>query len=329
MRENEMRMSVWKQSEDGSWKLFFKVNEESHQRVESETQIKAVFDSANKKSLKMGFLVMTPKGIGRLSRLDNKIATIKFLKDDKEETFDESLILAEFPIYLRIMDKDTSNWFRLIVPANGSIESLKKQIEDLKIIDSTSSNYIMIHNGSETKDEFFFDQIDLRPGAKFLLCGLKMTQNKISRYTVTYNWWYTYNTDGITFSVNKRIKICGVGLYGSHENKVQNGTIKIYEGSTSNMGSVLFDEPVEIPAAPEQNSAVIPINFKKAVNIRPQIEYTIVLICTNYCYLYYGGGGKATIDAEKGVEFTFKYTPGSSHGTGIESGNFPEFYYYS
>ncbi len=329
MRENEMRMSVWKQAEDGSWKLFFKVNEETQQKVDNDTQIKAVFDSASKKGLKMGFLVMTPKGIGRLTRLDNKIATIKFLKDEKEETFEESLILAEFPIYLRILDKDTSNWFRLIVPAGGSIESLKKQVEELKIMDSNTSNYIMIYNGLETKDEYFFDQIDLRPGAKFLLCGLKMTQNKLTRFSVTYNWWYTYNTDGITFSVNKRIKLCGLGLYGSHENKVQNGTIKIFEGSTSSMGSILYEEPVEIPAAPDQNSAVIPIHFKKSVGIKPQAEYTIQLICTNYCYLYYGGGGKAVIDAEKGVEFTFKYTPGSSHGTGIESGNFPEFYYYS
>jgi hypothetical protein len=272
---------------------------------------------------------MTPKGIGRFIGLENKIATIKFLRDDQEETFEESLVLAEFPIYLRILEKEISNWFRLMVPANGSVESLKKLIEDYKIIDSTNSNYIIIYNGSETKDELFFDQIDVRSGAKFLLCGLKMTQNKLSRFGVTYNWWYTYNTDGVTFSVNKRIKLCGIGLYGSHENKVQNGTIKIFEGVCSTMGSVLYEEPVEIPAAADQSSCVMPIHFKKAVNIKPQIDYTIQLICTNYCYLYYGGGGKATVEGNKGIEFIFKYTPGSSHGTGVESGNFPEFYYYS
>jgi hypothetical protein len=65
------------------------------------------------------------------------------------------------------------------------------------------------------------------------------------------------------------------------------------------------------------------------VNLKAQIDYTIQLICTNYCYLYYGGGGKGTVEGERGVEFYFKYTLGSSHGTGIESGNFPEFYFYS
>lgn len=328
IRENDFKPSVWKQTENGDWKMFFSINEDSHVKAESETQIKTVFDSANKKMLKAGYLVMTPKGIGRLKRLDNKIATIKFLNDEHEETFEDSLILAEFPIFLRILDKDISNWYRLMVPANGSVESLKKQIEELKIIDSSNSNFIMIYNGSETKDDFFFDQMDLRPGAKFLLCGLKMTQSKVSRFSVTYNWWYTYNTDGITFSVNKRIKLCGVGMYGSHESKTQNGTIKIFEGVCSGMGSVMYEEPVEIAPAPDQNCAVVPINFKKPVNIKPHIDYTIQLICSNYCYLYYGGGGKSNIDGERGIEFVFKYTPGSSHGTGIESGNFPEFYYF-
>ena len=329
LKENEHLPSVWKQTEQGNWKLFFNLNEESIQKVENETQIKTLFDTANKKGLKMGSLVMTPKGIGRLIKLDNKIATIKFLKDDQEETFEEALILSEFSIFLRILDKDLSNWFRIMVPANGSVESLKKQIEELKIIDSNSSNYILIFNGSETKDEYFFDQMDLRPGSKFLLCGLKMTQCKMSRFTVTYNWWYTYNSDGISFSVNKRIKLAGVGLYGSHESKVQNGTIKIFEGNCTNMGCVFYEEAVEVPPAAEQNNSVMPITFKKPVNIKPQIDYTIQLICSNYCYLYYGGGGKSTVEGERGVEFVFKYSLGSGHGTGIESGNFPEFYYYS
>ena len=328
MRENEFRPSVWKQTENGDWKMFFNLNEETNIKAESESQIKSIFDSANKKSLKTGSLVMTPKGIGRLKRLDNKIATIKFLNDEHEETFEDSLILAEFPIFLRILDKDISNWYRIMVPPNGSIESLKRQIEELKIVDSNNSNFIMIYNGAETKDDFFFDQMDLRPGVKFLLCGLKMTQNKLCRFSVTYNWWYTYNTDGVTFSVNKRIKLCGIGLYGSHESKTQNGTIKIFEGVSSGMGATLYEEPAEIPAAPDQNSAVIPINFKKSINIKPHLDYTVQLICNNYCYLYYGGGGKASIEGERGLEFVFKYTPGSSHGTGVESGNFPEFYYY-
>jgi hypothetical protein len=327
--EREIQQSIWRQTEEGDWKLFFNLNQESGAKIENESQIKAIFDTANKKGVKMGSLVMTPKGIGRLIKLDNKLGTVKFMKEDKEETFEESLITPDFPIYLRILDKDFSNWYRLVVPANGSIENLKRLIEEIRLVDANSSNYILIYNGFEIKEEFFFDQLDLRINAKILLSGLKMTHSKLNRFSTTYNWWYTYNSDGITFSVNKRIKLGGVGLYGSHENKVQNGTLKIFEGCVNSMGAILYEEPVEVPAAPDQNNAIIPINFKKPINLKAQIDYTIQLICTNYCYLYYGGGGKGTVEGERGVEFYFKYTLGSSHGSGIESGNFPEFYFYS
>lgn len=327
--ESEIKHSIWRQTEEGDWKLFFNLNQESGVKIENESQIKAIFDSANKKGVKMGSLVMTPKGIGRLIKLENKSATVKFMKEDKEETFEESSIMSEFPIYLRILDKDFSNWYRIQLPANGSIEVLKRLIEEIRLVDPNTSNYILIYNGMEIKEEFFFDQLDLRINAKILLSCLKMSHSKLNRFTTTYNWWYTYNSDGITFSVNKRVKLAGVGLYGSHENKVQSGTLKIFEGCVNSMGAILYEETVEVPAAPDQNSAIIPINFKKPVNLKAQIDYTIQLICTNYCYLYYGGGGKGTVEGERGVEFYFKYTLGSSHGTGIESGNFPEFYFYS
>jgi hypothetical protein len=328
--EEVLPKSIWKQTAEGDWKLFFNINSEiSSQPQETDQQLKVLFDVRDKKALKMGSLVMTPSGIGRLIKLENKKGTVKFLKDDHESTFTEDLILSEFNIFLRVMEKDYSNWYRLTVPANGSVESLKKTIEEMKIVDVTTCNYMLIYNGLETKDENFFDQMDLRSGSKILLCGLKMTACKIERFNITYNWWYTYNCDGVTFSVNKKIKLGGVGLYGSHEGKIQNGTIKIFEGSVSNIGAILYEEPIEIPAAPEQNNCVTPFSFKKSVNVKPHLDYTIQLICTNYCYLYYGSGGKNTIQGEKNVEFYFKYTPGSSHGTGIESGNFPEFYYYA
>jgi hypothetical protein len=326
--DNEIKQSTWKQTQDGDWKLFFNLNAESTPKLENETQLKLLLEGSSKKSLKMGSLVMTPKGIGRLIKLDNKIATVKFLLDEQEDNFEEPLILPEFPIYLRILDKDFSNWYRLMVPANGSVETLKKLIEELKIVDASTCNYLVIYNGVEIKDEQFFDQIDLRPNAKMLLCGLKMTQCKILRFSTTYNWWYTYNTDGLTFTVNKKIRLSGVGMYGSHEGKIQSGTLKIFEG-TASVGTILYEEPVEIPPAPEQNNCITPIHFKKPVSIKPHLDYTIQLVCTNYCYLYYGSGGKSTVEGEKNIEFYFKYTQGSSHGTGVESGNFPEFYYFA
>lgn len=320
--------SIWKQSNAGDWRLFFNIDNEYTEISNAQmNQLKILLES-NRKQMKMGSLVMTPKGIGRLINLDNKIARVKFLREDVEEAFEEGLIHQEFPIYLRVLDKDFSNWYRIIVPANGNIEILKKIIEDLKIIDANNSNYSLIYNASETKDEIYFDQLELKPNSKFLLCGQKLVQCKISRYNLTYNWWYTYSTDGISFSVNKKIQMSGVGMYGSHESKIQKGTLKIFEGSITNIGSVLYEEPIEVSPAPNQNNCVMPILFSKSITIKPLIDYTIQLLSSSdYCYLYYGSGGKAQIDGEKGVEFYFKYTLGSSHGTNIESGNVPEIYY--
>merc|ERR1712096_430819 len=73
-------------------------------------------------------------------------------------------------------------------------------IEYMKIIDPNTSNYSLIYNATELKDELFFDQLELKPNSKFLLCGLKMTQCNINRFNLTYNWWYTYSSDGISFS---------------------------------------------------------------------------------------------------------------------------------
>lgn len=326
-----LRQSIWKQNSAGDWKLFFNTDLILPSEEEIENENKFTFDShfPLKKKLIMGSLVMTPKGIGRMKKLDEKIATIKFLKTDTEETFEENMISPEFSIYLKILDKEFSSWYRLSVPANGTVEQLKKIIEELQIFDTNFSNYLLLYNGCELKDEYFFDQLDMKPNAKLLICGLKMIQSKIQRFNLVYNWWYTYNCDGVTFSVNKKIRLCGVGLYGSHESKVQNGNLKLFVGNTSAMGQLFYDEPIEIPAAPDQNNAISSVYLKKPVTINPNQEYTIELICTNYCYLYYGSGGKANIISDNGIEFTFKYTPGSSHGTGVESGNFPEFYFYA
>ena len=39
INENELRPSVWRQTEEGCWKLFFNLNEEAVQKVEHESQI--------------------------------------------------------------------------------------------------------------------------------------------------------------------------------------------------------------------------------------------------------------------------------------------------
>ena len=80
----------------------------------------------------------------------------------------------------------------------------------MKIIDLSISDYLLVTNGTELKDELTFEQLNLKLNCKILLCGQKLVNCKVNRFHQTLNWWYSYNMDGITFSCNKKIKLTGV-----------------------------------------------------------------------------------------------------------------------
>ncbi len=323
---NPIKQSVWRQDTKGEWKLFF--NTEYPQiEIENTQKQKSYINKINPKTLNLGTLVMTPDGIGRLLKIENQTAKITMSKTKKEEHYPIDKISNYFVSLIKVYDKEISNWFRINLPVNGNVETLKKILIEMKIVDLQISDYLLVTNGTELKDEYTFEQLSLKSNCKILLCGQKLINCKVNRFNQVLNWWYSYNMDGITFSCNKKIKLTGIGMYGSHEGKTQNGTLKIYENDTPS--NLLCDEIIEISPAADQSNAIVPINFKKPIVIRQNIDYTIQFQCSNYCYLYYGNGGIATVEGEKGVEFYFKFTQGSAHGTNVQSGNFPELYYYA
>ena len=324
---NQIKQSIWKQDQNGEWKLFFNTEINNTVGELEQKQKSHGINQINQKILNLGTLVMTPEGIGRLLKIENEIGTIKISKTKQELNFPLNKISNNFVALIKVYDKEISNWFRITLPVNGNIETLKKIIIEMKIIDLSISDYLLVTNGTELKDEFTFNQLNLKSNCKILLCGQKLVNCKVNRFHHTLNWWYSYNTDGITFSCNKKIKLTGVGMYGSHEGKTQNGTLKIYENEIPT--NLLCEEIIEILPSADQSSAVIPINFKKPIVIKQNIDYTIQFQCSNYCYLYYGNGGVSTVEGEKGVEFYYKFTQGSTYGTNVQSGNFPEFYYYA
>jgi hypothetical protein len=323
---NPIKQSIWRQDTKGEWKLFF--NTEYPQiEIENTQKQKSYINKINPKTLNLGTLVMTPDGIGRLLKIENQTAKITMSKTKKEEHYPIDKISNYFVSLIKVYDKEISNWFRINLPVNGNVETLKKILIEMKIVDLQISDYLLVTNGTELKDEYTFEQLSLKSNCKILLCGQKLINCKVNRFNQVLNWWYSYNMDGITFSCNKKIKLTGIGMYGSHEGKTQNGTLKIYENDTPS--NLLCDEIIEISPAADQSNAIVPINFKKPIVIRQNIDYTIQFQCSNYCYLYYGNGGIATVEGEKGVEFYFKFTQGSAHGTNVQSGNFPELYYYA
>ena len=324
---NPIKQSVWRQDTKGEWKLFFNTEYPQIEIENTTKNQKSFINKINSKTLNLGTLVMTPEGIGRLLKIENQTAKITMSKTKKEEHFPLDKISNHFISLIKVYDKEISNWFRINLPVNGNVETLKKILIEMKIVDLQISDYLLVTNVTELKDEYTFEQLSLKSNCKILLCGQKLINCKVNRFNQVLNWWYSYNMDGITFSCNKKIKLTGIGMYGSHEGKTQNGTLKIYENETPS--NLLYDEVIEILPAADQSNAIVPINFKKPIVIRQNIDYTIQFQCSNYCYLYYGNGGIATVEGEKGVEFYYKFTQGSAHGTNVQSGNFPELYYYA
>lgn len=327
--------STWKQVQEENtddWKMFFDCDPKdkpitstnSAKPNKIEQQVKLV-NYNSKKSIILGSVVMSPSGIGRLIKQDKNISSIKLIKTNEDLNFEDEEILVYFPVYIRIIDKDFSNWHKVSLPANGSVANIRKTLEERKIVEKDKT-FTLIFNGVELKEETFFDQLDLRPDSKILLFGLRNSLCKVTRFNTINQWWYTHQTDGITFSVNKNIRLSGVGLYGSHEGKIQSGSVTVHEGN-SKVGIPIYEELVEIAASPNQAEAVVPVNFKKPISIKHGLDYTIQFISTNNCYFYYGGGGLAKVVGEKKIEFDFKFT--SSNGSSVESGNFPELYYYA
>jgi hypothetical protein len=168
--------SVWRQSSKGKWLMSF-----NNYQQNTEECSKLVVDISNKRPLSIGSLVMTPKGIGRLLKLEEGNARVKFLKNEDEENFKRSTVSNEFNIFIKILNADCSFWYRITLPSNGTTELIKKSIEDLKIVDMDAFNYLLIYQGKELIDNLFFDQLDFKPNSKILMTGCKMHPFKLTK----------------------------------------------------------------------------------------------------------------------------------------------------
>ena len=133
--------------------------------------------------------------------------------------------------------------------------------------------------------------------------------------------------DGICFSPSQKIKLIGIGLYGSHENKIINATIKILDGPSIS-SNVIYEENIQVAPAPSKLKAVSPILFTNAITCKQNQDYSVLLLPKRCANCYGGQQGKNLIKGEKEVIFTFKKIIGIANGSKVEYGNFPEFYYY-
>ena len=327
---SDITPSVWQQNGQGEWKLYFNTESDfiSPLSASKKDQIKIKgVNNLSETNLILGTLVMTPKGIGRLIKNNEDIAIIRFNQDLKEEQFPIKKISNDFNCFISHYINGNYDIIRLKLKVAGKVEDIFTELEKIKKINLEEKNYLLIFNKHEVKNEYTFEQLNLLNNSKFLLLSKNSVAYTISRYIDVRQYWFLYSIDGICFSPSQKIKLVGVGLYGSHENKIINATIKILDGPSS-MSKILLEENIEINPSTNKFAAITQIYFSKPVFCLQNQDYSVVLYTKTNTNTFYGINGKPMIDGEKGIRFTFKRVQGKSGGTGVETGNFPELYYY-
>ena len=320
--------SVWQQNNKGEWQLYFNTDMEL-----IPPSISGIDSSKNKKNFLLeknfvlGTLVMSPKGIGRIIKKNNNKCIIRFKQNNNEEEFSLNEISNNISFLISEYSSGNNNIIRLKIKVTGKADDIFEELNKIKKIKKDECNYSLIYNGTILKKETTFEQLNILNNCKLLLISEHNIKYTLSRFVIVNQFWYSYSTDGICFSPSHKIKLIGVGLYGSHENKTIQGAIKILDGSSIN-DKVLYEDNIEISPAENKANAVIPINFIKPVLCKQNQDYSVVLTTRVSTNSYYGQQGKSTIEGEKGVIFSFKKMQGRNNGTSVESGNFPELYYY-
>lgn len=150
------------------------------------------------------------------------------------------------------------------------------------------------------------------------------TISRFPRYK-DFGWKNENNIDGVSFSVNKNIRVVAFGMYMPLIESVS-GKLKFCEGSDCLKGVVL---EIDVTMVPEKRELMFP-NVKK-IKLPEPVECLAGKSYTCAVQLkggetWWGISGLTVVVGEKGVVFTFKDAV-NSYSTNITSGQFPLIYY--
>lgn len=179
----------------------------------------------------------------------------------------------------------------------------------------------------EAHDLFLYFTADEKPPLPFPIVARRGLQSQrccrfqSSAYR-SNQWRYRGRCDSIQFSVNRRIFIAGLGLYGSN-NGASEYLVKIElkrSGATLGQCQTKFFS--------DGSSSTFGVYFDHPVQIEANTFYTASATLEGEELSFFGQEGLTEVNVGK-VNFQFQCSSDSTNGTGVQGGQMPEVIFYA
>lgn len=236
--------------------------------------------------------------------------------------FDAALRWADAECGRRHLEAITENRRRILEPVFELIRLPAIPVEDFANGPAQSG----LLDSREVSDIFLYFFARNKPSLRFICSprvGLQLRRcHRFQSCAHASNQWrHRGRCDSIQFSTDRRIFVCGFGLYGSSS------------------GSAEFKVCIELKKAGHSLAAVskkffcdgssniFPIYFVEPVQVEPDVSYTASAILEGCELCYFGQEGQSEVTVDH-VSFQFQCSTESTNGTVVQGGQIPEILFY-
>lgn len=161
-------------------------------------------------------------------------------------------------------------------------------------------------------------------------CGLP--RHRVTRFAAaafrSNQWRYRGRIDAITVSVDRKIWLTGVGLYGSSNSEPSSYDVRLEVKQISGNASSVLLSRVDTTLRTSGTVTPLSINLHHPLTLLPGAVYTVSVLLDGTDLSYFGQEGASEVRTSAGVTFTFRTSPESTNGTGVHGGQIPELFFY-
>ena len=181
---------------------------------------------------------------------------------------------------------------------------------------------------------FLYFHVNPKPKVNFIdkpRCCLTGREKSVRRFSKVENrWGYSGTSDRIRFSVNKRIFVVGLGLYGAiHGPSDYNVKMQVINTET---GLVCGENDTAFSC--DGMPSIFRVMFSEPIELTPSVIY-VASATMKGADSYYGTKGQRKVVCEvtdskdEDIVFHFSYATGNNNGTSVEDGQIPEIIFYT